>query len=148
MCIMRGDLMWTCLVWAERSTPDNFWVPSYRFNCATGEQKGNALEHLSWKSIISRRTTFRCTVQVYLPPDIRQLHVLRDYYDQQNVLLRFMYIYHYWGISSRWDPLWVCRLFFCYFSFAGMFCAHLLWRKQRIGLKFAEPYLWTCFRSR
>ncbi len=22
---MRGDLMWTCLVWAERSTPDNFF---------------------------------------------------------------------------------------------------------------------------
>ncbi len=21
---MRGDLMWTCLVWAARSTPDNF----------------------------------------------------------------------------------------------------------------------------
>ncbi len=37
---MRGDLMWTCLFWAERSTPDNFWVPSHRFNSATGEQKG------------------------------------------------------------------------------------------------------------
>ncbi len=38
---MRGDLMWTYLVWAERSTPDNFWVPiSHRFNSATGEQKG------------------------------------------------------------------------------------------------------------
>ncbi len=37
---MRGDLMWTCLVWAERSTPDNFRVPSHRFNSATGEQKG------------------------------------------------------------------------------------------------------------
>ncbi len=36
---MRGDLMWICLVWAERSTPDNFWVPSCRFNSATGEQK-------------------------------------------------------------------------------------------------------------
>ncbi len=36
---MRGDLMWTCLVWAERSTPDNFWVPSHWFNSATGEQK-------------------------------------------------------------------------------------------------------------
>ncbi len=33
-------LMWTCLVWAEQSTPDNFWVPSHRFNSATGEQKG------------------------------------------------------------------------------------------------------------
>ncbi len=33
-------LMWTCFVWAERSTPDNFWVPSHRFNSATGEQKG------------------------------------------------------------------------------------------------------------
>ncbi len=21
-------LMWICLVWAERSTPDNFWVPA------------------------------------------------------------------------------------------------------------------------
>ncbi len=37
---MRGDLMWTCLVWAERPTLDNFWVPSHRFNSATGEQKG------------------------------------------------------------------------------------------------------------
>ncbi len=37
---MRGDLMWTCLVWAEQSTPDNIWVPSDRFNSATGEQKG------------------------------------------------------------------------------------------------------------
>ncbi len=36
---MRGDLMWTCLVWAERSTPDNFGVPCHRFNSATGEQK-------------------------------------------------------------------------------------------------------------
>ncbi len=35
-----SDLMWTCLVWAERSTPDNFWVPSHRFNSATDEQKG------------------------------------------------------------------------------------------------------------
>ncbi len=24
--------MWTCLVWAERSTPDNCWVRSHRFN--------------------------------------------------------------------------------------------------------------------
>ncbi len=37
---MRGDLMWTCLVWPERSTPDKFWVPSHRFNSVTGEQKG------------------------------------------------------------------------------------------------------------
>ncbi len=37
---MSGDLMWTCLVWAEWSTSDNFWVPSHRFNSATGEQKG------------------------------------------------------------------------------------------------------------
>ncbi len=22
------ELMWTSLVWAERSTPDSFWVPS------------------------------------------------------------------------------------------------------------------------
>ncbi len=35
-----GDLMWTCLVMAERSTPDNFWVPNYRFNSTTGEQRG------------------------------------------------------------------------------------------------------------
>ncbi len=40
MCrYMRGDLMWTCLVWTERSTPDNFGVPSHRFNSAIGEQK-------------------------------------------------------------------------------------------------------------
>ncbi len=36
---MRGDLMWTCIVWAERSMPDNFWVPSHRFISTTGEQK-------------------------------------------------------------------------------------------------------------
>ncbi len=42
-CICRcrcGDLMWSCLVWADRSTPDNFWVPNHQFNSATGEQKG------------------------------------------------------------------------------------------------------------
>ncbi len=33
-------LMWTCLVWAERPTPDSFWVPRHRFNSATGVQKG------------------------------------------------------------------------------------------------------------
>ncbi len=37
---MLGDLMWAYRVWAERSTPDNFWVPSHRFNSATGEQTG------------------------------------------------------------------------------------------------------------
>ncbi len=37
---MRGELMWTCLVWAERSSHDSFWVPSHRFNSTTGEQKG------------------------------------------------------------------------------------------------------------
>ncbi len=37
---MRGELMWTCLAWAERSALDNFEVPSHRFNPATGEQKG------------------------------------------------------------------------------------------------------------
>ncbi len=38
---MRDDLMWTCLVWAERSTPDSSCsFPSHRFNSATGEQKG------------------------------------------------------------------------------------------------------------
>ncbi len=34
------EVMWTCLVWAERSTPDSFWMPSHRCNSATGEQKG------------------------------------------------------------------------------------------------------------
>ncbi len=37
---MHGDLMWICLVWAERSTPNKCWVPSHRFSSATGEQKG------------------------------------------------------------------------------------------------------------
>ena len=37
---MRGEFMWTRLVWAERSTPYNFWVPSHRYNSTTGEQKG------------------------------------------------------------------------------------------------------------
>ncbi len=35
-----GDLVWTCLVWAERSMPDNFWVPIHQINSFTGEQKG------------------------------------------------------------------------------------------------------------
>ncbi len=34
------SLMWTYIVWVERSTPDSFWVPSHRFNSPTGEQKG------------------------------------------------------------------------------------------------------------
>ncbi len=34
------ELMWTCLVWSERSTPDSFWVRSHWFNSATGEKKG------------------------------------------------------------------------------------------------------------
>ncbi len=34
-----GELIWICLVWAERSTPDGFGVPSHRLNSATGEQK-------------------------------------------------------------------------------------------------------------
>ncbi len=34
------EFMWTCLVWAERSTPNSFWVPSHLFNSATGEQRG------------------------------------------------------------------------------------------------------------
>ncbi len=69
----------------------------------------------------------------------------------------------YWGIPSRRDPLWVCRLFF--FSALGhpvptaspmglttlflfffrhtfsMFDGHVLWRKQRIGLKFCRTIL-------
>ncbi len=36
-------LMWNGLAWAKRSTPDSFWVPSHRFNSATGEQKGITL---------------------------------------------------------------------------------------------------------
>ncbi len=34
------ELMWTCLVWDEQSTPNNFGVPSHWFNSATGDQKG------------------------------------------------------------------------------------------------------------
>ncbi len=40
MQVYACELMWTCLVWAQRSTPNGFWVPSHRFNSATGEQKG------------------------------------------------------------------------------------------------------------
>ncbi len=35
VCVV--SLMWTCIVWVEQSTPDNFGVPSLRFNSATGE---------------------------------------------------------------------------------------------------------------
>ncbi len=37
--VYAWELMWTCLAWAERSTPDSFWVPGHQFNPATGEQK-------------------------------------------------------------------------------------------------------------
>ncbi len=40
MQVYASELMWTCLVWVERSIADNFWVPSQRFSSATGEQKG------------------------------------------------------------------------------------------------------------
>ncbi len=48
-----------------------------------------------------------------------------------------------WGIPSRRDPLWVCRLFFfvCFFFFHRTFGGRLLWRKQRIGLKFCTTIL-------
>ncbi len=39
MQLYACELMWTCLVWAERSTPDSFWMPSHLFNSATSEQK-------------------------------------------------------------------------------------------------------------
>ncbi len=39
MQVYACELMWTCLVWPKRSTPDSFWVPSHRFNSATGELK-------------------------------------------------------------------------------------------------------------
>ncbi len=39
MQVYACELMWTCLVRAERSTSDGFWVPSHQFNSATGEQK-------------------------------------------------------------------------------------------------------------
>ncbi len=39
MKVYACELMWTCLVWAERSTPGSFWAPSHRFNSTTGEQK-------------------------------------------------------------------------------------------------------------
>ncbi len=32
--------IWTCLVWAERSTPGSFWVPRHSLNSTTGGQKG------------------------------------------------------------------------------------------------------------
>ncbi len=39
MQVYACELMWTCLVWAERSTPDSFGVPSRRFNSVTGVRK-------------------------------------------------------------------------------------------------------------
>ncbi len=39
MQVYACELMWTCLVWAGRSMPDSFWVPSHRFNFDTDEQK-------------------------------------------------------------------------------------------------------------
>ncbi len=35
-----GELIWTCLVWGERSGPGSLCVPSHRLNSATGEQNG------------------------------------------------------------------------------------------------------------
>ncbi len=40
MQVYACELMWTDFVWAERSSPDSFLVPSHRFNSATVEQKG------------------------------------------------------------------------------------------------------------
>ena len=37
---MYNDVIWTALVWPERSTRESFWMPSHRLNSATGEQKG------------------------------------------------------------------------------------------------------------
>ncbi len=34
-----GELIWTCLVWAELSTPDSFSAPRHQLKFATGEQK-------------------------------------------------------------------------------------------------------------
>ncbi len=34
-----GELIWTCFVWAGRSTPNTFGVPSHQLNSATDEQK-------------------------------------------------------------------------------------------------------------
>ncbi len=39
MQLYACEFMRTCLVWAERSTPNSFQVPSHRFNSATGERK-------------------------------------------------------------------------------------------------------------
>ncbi len=49
------ELMWTCLIWAERSTPDNFWVPSHRFNSAMCRWADrNHSDHLYWLRASSR----------------------------------------------------------------------------------------------
>ncbi len=40
MQVYACELMWTCLVWAEQSTTDSFWMPSHWFNSTTGEQRG------------------------------------------------------------------------------------------------------------
>ncbi len=67
---MAGDLMWPCLVWAERSTPGNFWVPSHRFNSATGEQTGitqticGEVGHEMWKLQSTGLEPLTCHLQL------------------------------------------------------------------------------------
>ncbi len=76
---MRGGLMWTCLVWAERSTPDNLWVPSHhRFNSATGEQKG-----ITETIILTPSRPVGCLTHQYQAPsrEVQISHFLRLWCD-------------------------------------------------------------------
>ncbi len=56
MKVYACELMWTCLVWVERSTTDSFWVPSHRFNSATGDHaERNHSDHLYWLQAEKRK---------------------------------------------------------------------------------------------
>ncbi len=69
-----------------------------------------------------------------------------------NSAYQMSFITH-WGIpSSDGIPLRGCRLFFFFvvffFSSAALLVAVCCEENNGLGWNFAQPYLWTCFRSR
>ncbi len=58
MQVYACELMCTCLVCAERSTPDSFWVPSHRFNSATGSR--TEITDTIWQQVGTEKNTLSC----------------------------------------------------------------------------------------
>ncbi len=74
--------MLTCLVWAERSMPNNFWVPSQRFNSATGEQKG-----ITQTIYTDSEAHSRLPNSLMLSDKLRSTILLREINDAQSIVL-------------------------------------------------------------